>query len=135
MLAEAFIVRLGVAARLQEQRGSLSIVSFNHFNPNKQLSFEDRPPCPPAPGRPAMGNSRNSDWPAVFFLLLLVGTLLTAFTPSPAKGQEPPLQEGCRAVSNLEYDTARREYILISRGGRYVETGRFWRHHYWWCHV
>ena len=72
-----------------------------------------------------MGKSRNSDWPAVFFLLLLVGALLTAFTPSPAKGQQPPLREGCRAVSKLEYDTAKREYILISKGGRYVQTGHF----------
>jgi hypothetical protein len=72
-----------------------------------------------------MGKSRNSDWPAVFFLLLLVGALLTAITPSPAKGQQPPLREGCRAVSKLEYDTAKREYILISKGGRYVQTGPF----------
>ena len=50
-----------------------------------------------------MGKSRNSDWPAVFFLLLLVGALLTAFTPLPAKGQQPPLREGCRAtVRTLE---------------------------------
>ena len=46
-----------------------------------------------------MGKSRKSDWPAVFFLLLLVGALLTAFTPLPAKGQQPRLREGCRAVS------------------------------------
>jgi hypothetical protein len=82
-----------------------------------------------------MGKSRNSDWPAIFFLLLLAGALLTAFTPSPAKGQQPPLREGCRAVSKLEYDTAKREYILISKGGRYVQTGHFWRRNYWWCHV
>ena len=83
----------------------------------------------------APGKSRYSDWPAVFFLLLLVGALLTAFTPSPAKGQQLPLREGCRAVSKLEYDTAKREYILISKGGRYVQTGHFWRRNYWWCHV
>jgi len=82
-----------------------------------------------------MSKSRKSDWTAVFFLFLLVGTLLTAFTPSSVKAQQPPLREGCRAVSKLEYETAKREYILISRGGRYVQTGNFWRHHYWWCHV
>jgi hypothetical protein len=43
--------------------------------------------------------------------------------------------EGCRAVSKLEYDIAKREYVLISRGGRYVQTGHFWRLYYWWCHV
>ena len=65
-----------------------------------------------------MGKSRKSNWPAVFFLLLLVGALLTAFTPLPAKGQQPPLREGCRAVSKIEYDAAKREYIVISKGGR-----------------
>ena len=54
-----------------------------------------------------MGKSRNSVWPAVFFLLLLVGALLTAFTPLLAKGQQPPLREGCRAVSKIEYDKTR----------------------------
>jgi hypothetical protein len=77
----------------------------------------------------------HSDWPAVFFLLLLVGALLTAFTPSPAKGQQPPLREGCRAVLKTEYDSAKREYILVSKGGRYLQTGYFWRRHHWWCHV
>jgi hypothetical protein len=24
---------------------------------------------------------------------------------------------------------------LISKGGRYVQTGHFWRRSYWWCHV
>jgi hypothetical protein len=82
-----------------------------------------------------MGNSRKSDWPVLFFGLLLVGALLTAFTPSSVKAQQPPLREGCRAVSKLEYDTAKREYVLISKGGRYVQTGHFWRRYYWWCHV
>jgi len=82
-----------------------------------------------------MGKSRKSDWLAVFFLLLLVGALLTAFTPLPAKGQQPPLREGCRAVSKIEYDAAKREYIVIGKGGRYLQTGYFWRRHYWWCHV
>jgi hypothetical protein len=82
-----------------------------------------------------MGKSHKSDWPVLFFGLLLVGALLTAFIPSPVRAQQPPLREGCRAVSKLEYDTAKREYILISKGGRYVQTGHFWRRHYWWCHV
>ena len=82
-----------------------------------------------------MSKSVRSNWPALFFLLLLVGALLTAFTPSSVKAQQPPLREGCRAVSKLEYDTAKREYILISKGGRYLQTGHFWGRHYWWCHV
>jgi hypothetical protein len=82
-----------------------------------------------------MRKSRRSDWPAVFFSLLLLGALLSAFTPSSVEAQQPPLKEGCRAVSKLEYDTAKREYIVISKGGRYVQAGHFWRRSYWWCHV
>ena len=69
------------------------------------------------------------------FLILVVGALLIAFKPSAVKAQQPPSMEGCRAVSKLEYDIAKREYVLISRGGRYVQTGHFWRPYYWWCHV
>jgi hypothetical protein len=82
-----------------------------------------------------MEKSRNSDWPAVFFFLVLVGTLVTAFTHLPARGQQPPLREGCRSVSKLEYDTAKREYELISKGGRYIQTDHLLGRHYWWCHV
>ncbi len=82
-----------------------------------------------------MGRSRSSDWPAVFFFLLLVGALLTAFTPSSVKAQEPPFKDGCRAVSKLEYVIAKREYVLISKGGRYLQSGHFWRRSYWWCHI
>ena len=124
------------AARLQQQTASLSSSPFIPFTPNNQFLFKDRTARPAdRPGRLEMGKSPNSDWPAVFFLVLLVGALLTAFIPSSVRAQQPPLREGCRAVSKLEYDTAKREYILISKGGRYVQTGHFWRRHYWWCHV
>lgn len=82
-----------------------------------------------------MSTLRKSEWTATFLLLFLIGALLIAFTPSPAKGQQPPLTEGCRAVSKLEYNTATREYLLISKGGRYLQTGHLWRPYYWWCHV
>ncbi len=62
-----------------------------------------------------MAKSRSSDWPAVFFFLLLVGALRTAFTPSLVKAQEPPFKDGCRAVSKLEYVIAKREYVLSAR--------------------
>jgi hypothetical protein len=79
-----------------------------------------------------MGKSRRSNWTAIFFVLLLFGAMLTAFMPS---SESAAATLGCRAVSKLEYDTAKREYVLISRGGRYVQSGYFWRRHYWWCHV
>ena len=46
-----------------------------------------------------------------------------------------PLKEGCRSVCKLEYDTAKNENVIISKGGRYVRTGPFWRHYYWHCPV
>ena len=101
MLAVIFMVRLEAAARLQ-QEPSLSSSSFVPFTANSHFLLKDRTLVPLTDlGRLEMGKSRNSDWPAVFFLLLLVGALLTAFTPSPAKGQQPPLREGCRVVSKL----------------------------------
>ena len=137
MLAEIVMVRLEAAARLQEQTTSLSSGVRSSRSPAAISSYlkTGRLVLPTAIGRLEMGKSRKSDWPALFFLFLLVGALLTAFTPSSVKAQQPPLREGCRAVSKLEYDTAKREYILISKGGRYVQTGHFWRRHYWWCHV
>jgi uncharacterized linocin/CFP29 family protein len=58
-----------------------------------------------------------------------------SFSSSSVLAAPPPPMEGSRAVSKLEYDGAKTEYVLISRGGRYVQTGDFWRPYYWWCHV
>jgi hypothetical protein len=52
-----------------------------------------------------MSASRKSDWTAIFFLFLLVGAMLIAFTTSSAKAQQPPLREGCRALSKLHCQT------------------------------
>jgi hypothetical protein len=53
---------------------------------------------------------------------------------SSAFAASPPM-EGCRPVSKLEYDTAKNENVIISKGGRYVRTGPFWRRYYWHCAV
>jgi hypothetical protein len=52
----------------------------------------------------------------------------SAFAASPPK-------EDCRSVSRLEYNTAKNENIIISKGGRYVRTRPFWRRYYWHCPV
>jgi hypothetical protein len=138
MLAEIFMLRSEAAPRLQEQTTSpsSSVFVLVPFTPSDQFVFKEGAAHPTHRHREVrMSKSRKSDWTAVFFLFLLVGAMLIAFTPSSVKAQQPPLREGCRAVSKLEYDTAKREYILISRGGRYIQTGHFWRRHYWWCHV
>jgi hypothetical protein len=82
-----------------------------------------------------MSKLRRADCTSLFFLLVLIGALLIAFTPSSVKAQQPPSKDGCRAVSKVEYDSAKREYLLISKGGRYIRTGHFWRSSYWWCHI
>ena len=63
---------------------------------------------------------------AVIFVAALFSS--SAFAASPPK-------EGCRSVSRLEYNTAKNENIIISKGGRYVRTGPFWRRYYWHCPV
>ena len=64
----------------------------------------------------------------------VVGGLTIAFAPSPVSAQQPPW-EGCRAVSKIEYNAAKAEYLLTSRSHVYVRTGRFWRRYYWHCPV
>jgi hypothetical protein len=65
----------------------------------------------------------------------LIAAIVACLSPAPAFAEPTPPQEGCRPASKLEYDSAKREYLLISRFGRYVRTGNFWRHYYWWCHL
>ena len=46
MLVEIFMVRLEAAARLQEQRASLSSSPFVPFAPSNQFLFKDSTACP-----------------------------------------------------------------------------------------
>jgi hypothetical protein len=59
---------------------------------------------------------------------------VAALFSSPTFASSPP-KEGCRSVSKLEYNTAKNENIIISKGGKYVRTGPFWRRYYWHCPV
>jgi hypothetical protein len=60
-------------------------------------------------------------------LLVLLGT-------SPIRAQQPPGSD-CRRASKIEYDSAKREYLLRHKFGAYVRTGYFWRRYYWYCHL
>ena len=44
-----------------------------------------------------------------------------------------PPREGCRPVSKIEYNAAKREHLLRSRVRVYIRTGPFWRRQYWHC--
>ena len=51
----------------------------------------------------------------------ITAIFLAALFSSSAFAASPP-KEGCRSVSGLEYNTAKNENIIISKGGRYVRT-------------
>jgi hypothetical protein len=53
---------------------------------------------------------------------------------SSANAQRPPA-EGCRRASQVEYDSAKREYLLRNKFGAYVRIGHIWRRYYWYCRL
>jgi hypothetical protein len=65
--------------------------------------------------------------------VVAIGAMLIAFS-SLANAQQPP-REGCRAASKLEYNSAKRDYLLNTRVGTYARTGHVWRRYYWYCHL
>jgi hypothetical protein len=65
--------------------------------------------------------------------LAVIAAMLALFC-SPAKAVQPP-SDRCRAVSKIEYDSAKKQFLLRNRFGGYVRTGRVWRRHYWYCQL
>ena len=66
-----------------------------------------------------------------------LGAILTALIALfllPAHAVEPP-RDGCRPASKIEYDSAKKDYLLRNRFAMYVRTGRVWRRHYWYCQL
>jgi len=63
----------------------------------------------------------------------MIGATSTALWLSPVTAPQP-LSDGCRAASKIEYDSAKKTYLLQNRFGMYVRSGRIWRRHYWYCH-
>jgi hypothetical protein len=53
---------------------------------------------------------------------------------SSANAVQPPADH-CRAASKIEYDSAKKQFLLRNRFGAYVRTGRIWRRHYWYCQL
>jgi hypothetical protein len=129
MLAEIFMVRLEAAARVSQEKAAQSNSRFVPFTDNNQFIFKDsgEQACPTHLARtvPAMRSLSGS-----LAAALVTTGLAASFAASSANAQQPP-REGCRAVSRLEYTSAKNENVIISKGGRYVRTGPFWRRHYW----
>jgi len=61
-------------------------------------------------------------------------TTILALLSSPAAAVQPPSDQ-CRAVSKIEYDSAKKQFLLRNRFGTYVRTGHIWRRHYWYCQL
>jgi hypothetical protein len=64
---------------------------------------------------------------------VVIGLVLIACLSSSVNAEQPP-RNGCRAASKIEYDSAKKQYLLRNRFGMYVRTGRLFRRHYWYCH-
>jgi hypothetical protein len=65
-------------------------------------------------------------------VVVVITGLLLASASTIAKPLPP--KEGCRPISKIEYNAAKREYLL-TRVRVYIRTGPFWRRHYWHCPV
>jgi hypothetical protein len=65
---------------------------------------------------------------------LVVVAAILALLSSSVNAVQPPA-EHCRAASKIEYDSAKRQFLLRNRFGAYVRTGRIWRRHYWYCQL
>ncbi len=65
----------------------------------------------------------------------IVGAMLIVASSPQAKAQQQPPWEGCRPAFKVEYDSAKRDYLLNTRAGTYVRTGHVWRRHHWYCHL
>jgi hypothetical protein len=64
----------------------------------------------------------------------VAATMLVVLSASSVNAQQPPAS-GCRAASKIEYDSAKREYLLRNKFGAYVRTGHIWRRYYWYCRL
>lgn len=57
--------------------------------------------------------------------------LIACHVSSASAEQTPP--KGCVAVSKQEYDSAKKQNLLVNRFSRYERTGRIGRRYYWYC--
>jgi hypothetical protein len=67
------------------------------------------------------------------FIAAVGATLIAIFFLSENEQQSP--WEGCRAASKTEYESAERDFLLLTAVGAYAKTGHWWRRRYWYCHL
>jgi hypothetical protein len=68
------------------------------------------------------------------FIAVLGATLIAVYLFSVKDEQQSPW-EGCRAASKIEYESAKRDFLLQTSVGAYATTGHWWRRYYWYCHL
>jgi hypothetical protein len=67
------------------------------------------------------------------FIAVVGATLIAAFFLF--ENEEQPALEVCRAASKTEYESAERDFLLLTSVGAYAKTGHWWRRRYWYCHL
>jgi hypothetical protein len=72
---------------------------------------------------------KNSTAAARWFAVV---TTILAVLCSSTNAAQPPADH-CRVASKIEYDSARKQFLLRNRFGAYIRTGSLWRRHYWYC--
>jgi hypothetical protein len=65
-------------------------------------------------------------------MLAVVVVIVIVALAAPAIAVQPP-GEGCRPVAKIEYNSAKKQYLLRNRFDIYLRTGRIWRRRYWYC--
>jgi hypothetical protein len=69
------------------------------------------------------------------YAVTVIATMLivSAASPASAANAAHPPGNRCRPASKIEYNSARKQFLLRNRFGMYVRTGWIWRRHYWYC--
>jgi hypothetical protein len=62
----------------------------------------------------------------------VIATILIVSAISPANAAQPPGNR-CRPASKIEYNSAKKQFLLRNRFGMYLRSGWIWRRHYWYC--
>jgi hypothetical protein len=70
---------------------------------------------------------------ATAYLFATIAATVILFSASATNAAPQPPNDRCRPASKLEYNSARKHYLLRSRFGMYVRTGWVLRRHYWYC--
>jgi hypothetical protein len=70
---------------------------------------------------------------AIAYLFAAIAAIIFLFSASASNAAPQPPNDRCRPASKLEYNSARKQYLLRSRFGMYVRTGWALRRHYWYC--